>query len=186
MMDAYRRGETEVQVFHDGLGISDIEFFEKFGVWAKTRIATWGYDPTTDQKYDALRQTAQGLIDEKNYSQAVDVWKQIAKIRPMDELPHKRLAGLYLQLGQKQDAIEQLQLLDNLSLKDNVYAKAIARLYRDLNDPAHERQFAMRAVWINPYDVHGHELLLEALNQLHDAVAAARESEVIRLLNRER
>jgi hypothetical protein len=104
----------------------------------------------------------------------------------MDELPHKRLVGLYLQLGQKQDAIAQLQLLDNLSLKDNVYAKAIARLYHDLNDAEHERQFAMCAVWINPYDVHGHELLGEALDELHDNVAAARENEVIRELNRPR
>jgi cellulose synthase operon protein C len=182
MMDSYRRGESETQVFHDAFGISDVEFFNQFSAWATQQIATWGYDSVTDEKYNSLRQQAQQLIDEKNYAPAVDIWKQIAKFRPMEELPHKRLAGLYLQLGQKQDAITQLQLLDNLSLKDNIYAKAIARLYRDLNDPEHERQFAMRAVWINPYDVHGHELLQEALSQLLDPAAAAHESEVIRML----
>jgi tetratricopeptide (TPR) repeat protein len=185
MMDSYRRGENETQVFHDALGISDVEFFKQFSAWAAQQIATWGYDPASDEKYDSLREQAQRWIEEKNYAPAVDIWKQIAKLRPMEELPHKRLAGLYLQLGQKRNAITQLQLLDNLSLKDNVYAKAIARLYRDLNDPEHERQFAMRAVWINPYDVHGHELLAEALDWLGDPTAAD-ERKVISILDNRR
>jgi tetratricopeptide (TPR) repeat protein len=181
MMDSYRRGETESQVFKNSLGINDIEFFHQFTAWTQQQISTWGYDPASDAQYDALSAQAQALINEQDFSQALLIWKKIAALRPMDELPHKRLAGLYLQLHDQLHAIAELAILDNLSLKDNRYAKAIARLYRDLNDPANERTFALRAVWINPYDPRAHELLLDALQKLHDP-QATHESAVVSFL----
>jgi tetratricopeptide (TPR) repeat protein len=183
MMDGYRLDENETQIFQNALGMSDTAFFSQFSAWAQHQISTWGYDPATDDKYDALRAQAEHLIEDKNYPQAVDVWKKIAALRPVDELPHKRLAGLYLQLHQNQNAIAELKILDDLSLKNNAYAKAIARLYAELADWPAARDSATRAVWINPYDMQAHQLLASAYEKLGDTKSAEHERDVIRLLH---
>lgn len=183
MLAAYRRGENDARVFKDALGISDVAFFSQFSAWARQRVSAWGYDQASSEKYDQLLRQAQELIEARNYGEAISVWRQIEKLRPMEELPHKRLAGLYLQTNDKGDAIEQLKILNTLSLKNDVYAKAIARLYRDNGDAAHERDYAMNAVYIDVYDVHAHELLADAYQRLGDTVSAKKEQQVIQTMN---
>lgn len=183
MMDGYREGKTEPEVFRGALGMSDTEFFKQFTAWARRQVAGWGYDPASDAKYDAMRAEAEGLVADKNYEDAIELWKKIAELRPMDELPHKRLAGLYLALKDNAGAISELRVLDTLSLKDNAYAKAIARLYGGMGDWKNAAGFALRAVYINPYDRGAHELLMEAESRVGNAVLVQREKMVLTKLS---
>ena len=73
----------------------------------------WGYDEETTKKYDELREKGEQLIKERQYTEAVDVWKEIATLRPVDQLPHTRLAGLYMrkEVNQPEKLIEELMQL---------------------------------------------------------------------------
>ena len=99
-------------------------------------------------------------------------------------LPHQRLAGLYLtkQVNQPDKAIEHLKTLADVELKDNRYAKRIARLYRDQDQLAEAQQFAVTAVYTDPYDLDAHQLLAEVDEKAGNQSGAAREQKVIPIL----
>src|SRR5256885_12238355 len=99
----------------------------------------------------------------------------------MDALPHQRLAGLYLtkQINDPEKAIEHLKTLSDVELKDNRFAKRIARLYRDLDKLTEAQQFALTAVYTDPYDLDAHQLLAEVDEKAGNEAGAAREKKVI-------
>src|SRR5207244_3445334 len=99
----------------------------------------------------------------RQYDQAIKAWEEIAALRPVDALPHQRLAGLFLvkQVNNPEKAIEHLVALSQVELKDNRYAKRVARLYRDLGKLDEAQKFATTAVYTDPYDPDAHELLAE-------------------------
>src|SRR5204863_9230090 len=96
MLDAFRGGAPEEEVFQSVLGKSVSQFFEEFTAWTRKQTASWGYDEESNKKYDKLREDGENLIKSKQYPEAVKVWEEIAQLRPVDALPHQRLAGLYL------------------------------------------------------------------------------------------
>jgi tetratricopeptide (TPR) repeat protein len=104
----------------------------------------------------------------------------------MDALPHTRLAGLYLtkQINQPDKAIEHLKALAAVELKDNRYAKRISRLYRDEGKLAEAQQFALTAVYTDPYDLDAHQLLEEVDEKAGNDAGAAREQKVIPILQK--
>ena len=110
--------------------------------------------------------------------------QQIVALRPMDELPHQRLAGLYLtpDIHDATAAIEQLKILHRVDIKDDRYPKRISRLYRDAGDFSDAEQFALRAIYIDPYDLDAHQLLAEVTEKSADEPAVAREQRVIPIL----
>ena len=91
-------------------------------------------------------------------------WEEIAAIRPVDELPHKRLAGLYLRMvsdavkaakaGDQAKAkeadelrakeIEQFKILHAVELKDNRYAKVITQIVK--HEQARRRPIVCHAI----------------------------------------
>ncbi len=77
--------------------------------------------------------------------------------------------------------MEQLIRLDQVSLKDNRFAKRIARMYLD-SDAKKAEQFAMEAVYINPYDPDAHEVLQKVAEKAGDKAAIEREQRVIPVL----
>jgi len=109
----------------------------------------------------------------------VKVWEEVAKIRPQDALPHQRLAGLYSALKDHKNEIEQFEILAKVELKDNRFAKRIARLYRDDQDWKNAGKYALDAVYINPYDISAHEVLAEVCEKTGDEKGLAREKRVI-------
>ena len=184
MMDAFKGGKTQEQVFPELLGMSTMSFSEEFFAWAEKKVAGWGYDKETSAKYDELTKKAQTMIQARNFDEALKAWQEIAKIRPVDAMPHMRLAGLYIATKQPEKALEHLVRLHQVSLKDNRYAKRIARLTlaAPLNDTKKAEQYAMEAVYVDPYDLDAHELLLEVYRKTGNEKGIERQTRVIPVL----
>jgi tetratricopeptide (TPR) repeat protein len=184
MMRAFKEGKSQEQVFPEILGKSTTEFSADFEKWAEAEVAKWGYDEETTAKYDELRKKGEALVKGRRYADAVAVWEEIAAIRPVDPLPHQRLAGLYLtkEVNQPTKAADHLVALSKVDLKDNRYAKRVARLFRDTGDLPKAASYAQWSVYVDPYDLDAHELLAEICEKSGDAKGLAREKRVIPVL----
>lgn len=186
MLDECRIGHSQDEMFVNALNRTQSQFFDEFQAWCEKQVATWGYDDATSMEYETLRDDGEDLIKRKQYAKAVPVFQDIAKIRPMDVLPHQRLAGLYMDpsVNQPEKAVEQLDILAAVELNDNRYAKAAARLYRDLGKLDLASQRALKAAYINPYDIGAHELLADIYQRMGtNPDGLAREKRIIDELN---
>ena len=186
MLEEFKLGASEEDVFQKVLGKGRTEFTSDFFAWADREVSTWGYDEETSKKYKTLRERGEGLIKSRQHAEALKVWQEIAQIRPVDALPHQRLAGLYLakEINQPEKAIEQLKALHAVELNDNRYAKRIARLYRDTNKLQEAAHFALQAVYVDPYDLDAHKLLAEVYEKSGEARGLQRERRVIPVLEK--
>lgn len=184
MLDDCRNAMPQEQFFPKETGRSMSQFQADFFAWCGKQIATWGYDEATSKKYTALRDEAELLLKSRDYPAAAKKWEEIAAIRPVDALPHQRLAGIYLskEMKNSEKAIEQLTVLQKVELKDNRYSKRIARLYRDLGKWDEEAKYALDAVYIDPYDDSAHELLAGACEKRGDQQGLDREHRVMEIL----
>ena len=182
MLAEFKAGGLQPDVFKDVLHRSQEQFFTEFCGWAKDQVSHWGYDPASQKKYDDLKAQGEAKIADKDFAGAAAVYQQIEALRPEDELPRKRLAGLYMADGDKLKAIEQFKVLHALEIRDDRYAKAITRLYRDLGDYPDAAAYALQAVYVQPYDLSAHQLLLQMDDKAGDAKGAAREEQVIAIL----
>lgn len=186
MMQGFRDGKSQDQVFPEVLRKSTTEFSADFERWAEAEVAKWGYDEQTSDRYDELRKKGEVLVKGRQYAEAVEAWEEIARIRPVDPLPHQRLAGLYLtkDVNEPRKAIDHLLALSKVDLHDNRYAKRVARLYRDMGEMKDARAFATKAVYIDPYDLDAHELLAEVCEKVGDQKGLDRERRVIPVLSK--
>ncbi len=182
MMDAFRQGLGQDEVFQRVLNQSTSQFTEAFFAWARKQVDSWGYDKQTTDKVNRLRQQGEEFIKSREYDRAIEVWEQIAELRPVDALPHQRLAGIYLATKQPQKAVEHLDRLHKVSLKDHRYAVTIARIYRDMGRLDDAIRYAREAVYISPYDPRSHQLLADLYDKAGNAEGAAREKRVMELL----
>jgi tetratricopeptide (TPR) repeat protein len=159
MLAEFKLGGLQEDVFPKILGRTQDEFFTEFKAWCAQQVAGWGYDEASTKKYDELVDKGESLIGAKKYQDAVTVWEEIGKLRPMDEQPHKRLAGLYLlpAVNEPEKAIDHLKILHLLDVRDNRYAKRISRLYRDIGDYQNAQAWGLQAVYIDPYDMNAHQ-----------------------------
>jgi len=181
MLDDMKQADRQEDVFPKVTGRSIPQFMSEFQIWAEQQVSKWGYDDETNKKYDELRKKAEELITARQFADAVKVWEEIAKLRPVDALPHQRLAGLYLtkDIHDLDKAAEQLMILEQVELKDNRYAKRMSRLYRDANRLDDAAKYGLRAVYIDPYDLDAHKVLLDVFEKQNDDKDAAREKRVI-------
>ncbi len=62
MMDAFRAGKTQEQVFQELLGVTPDAFSKEFFAWTEKQIAGWGYDDASTKKYNELVKKAEDLI----------------------------------------------------------------------------------------------------------------------------
>jgi len=184
MLDSFKAGMSEEQVFEGVLNKSRTQFYEEFLGWAKKQVASWGYDEEKSKKYDALKEKAEAMIKARQFDEALKAWEEIAAIRPVDALPHQRLAGLYLtkQINKPEKAAEHLIVLSQVELKDNRYAKRVARLYRDMAKLDDAQRFAMLAVYTDPYDSDAHELLAGIYEKSGNGKGLEREKKVMAIL----
>jgi tetratricopeptide (TPR) repeat protein len=181
MLEHFRAGKTESQVLRDVLKIEPDSFYRDFVAWTKQQVAGWGYDDETSLKFKQLRERGEALIKQRKYAEAIEVWNEARKLRPVDALPHQRLAGLYLsrEVNQPDKALEHLRTLNAAELKDNRYAKRMARLLRDTGKLDEARGVLEQAVLIEPYDVEAHRLLRDVGIQLDDAKLVERQDRLI-------
>ena len=84
--------------------------------------------------------------------------------------------------GEKEKAIAQFIRLHQLEVRDDKYAKAIARLYRDGGDYKNAEAYALQAVYVQPYDPAAHVLLAQMCDKAGDPAGSAREAKVIPIL----
>jgi predicted Zn-dependent protease len=181
MLAEFRAGRTQDEVFKNALKMDQGTFFDGFSAWCAKQVSTWGYDQATSEKYKALRDQGEDLIHNGQYAAAVPVFEEIAKIRPMDVLPHQRLAGLYgtREVNEPLKAAEQLDILARVELNNNMYAKGAARLYRDHGRLDLAQARALQAVYIAPYDIGAHRLLAQIDEHMGNMVQGAHEEQVV-------
>jgi tetratricopeptide (TPR) repeat protein len=186
MLAGFKDGLSQDEIFPKVFGKSVSEFSEEFQNWTRKQVATWGYDPQTSKKYADLRERGESLIKSHQYKEAVGVWEKIVAIRPVDALPHQRLAGLYLtkECRDVDKAIENLSALDAVELKDDRFAKRISRLERDEDELPRAIAEAMRAVYTDPYDLDAHQLLAELFEKAGNEAGLAREQQAIPVLRK--
>ena len=182
MLAQEKAGLLQPDVFVKVLGRTQDQFFTEFCAWTRLQVAHWGYDAESTKKYQSLTEDGEAKIAARDYPAAVAVWEQVAAVRPMDELPHKRLAGLYTATNQKAKAIDEFKLLHQLEQRDDRYAKAVARLYRDSGDYPNAAAYALQAVYVEPYDLSAHQLLEQMCDKVGDEPGVARERRVIPIL----
>jgi tetratricopeptide (TPR) repeat protein len=184
MLAEFKAGALQEEVFPRILGRSQSQFFSEFSAWANRQVAGWGYDAESSKKYDELKEKGEGLIKTKQLAEAVPVWEEIARLRPVDELPHQRLAGLYLSkaVNEPEKAIEHLKILHKVDLKDDRFAKRISRIYRNLGRFDESEQWALQAIYIDPYDMDAHQLMAELCEKTNDQTGIARENQVMPIL----
>src|SRR5688500_4481006 len=131
MLAEFRGGRNEAETFEKVLKKSIPEFEKEFFAWTEKQVEGWGYDPETSAKVKDLTPKAEAALEDRQYEEALPLWQEIHKLRPMEPTPHMRLAAIYLRLKQNDNVIKHLEALDAVELHDNRYAKAIARIHRD-------------------------------------------------------
>jgi cellulose synthase operon protein C len=183
MLDEFRAGRTEEETFTKVLGKCPAEFTTEFFAWCDAQAESWGYDPQTIQKVKEIKPQAEELLADKQYAQALPLWEQLNLLRPMEPLPHMRLASIYLNLKRTDDAVKHLEALDAVELKDNRYAKAIARIYRDAGRVNQALKYGRKAVYIDPYDDSAHELLAGLYEKSGNESGLSREKRVMSILS---
>ena len=184
MLDLMRHADRQEDVFPKVTGKTIPQFMAEFQAWAEQQVSGWGYDEQTSKKYDELRKQGDEMIEAHQFAEAAKVYEQIAAIRPVDQMPHQKLAVLYLRTQDVPKAIEQFQILSKVELKDNRYAKRIARLYRDEQNWDKTAEYALISVYIDPYDLTAHQLFEEACEKTNNPKGAEREKRVIEELTK--
>jgi tetratricopeptide (TPR) repeat protein len=184
MLAEFKAGGLQEEVFPKILGRSQSQFFSEFSTWTARQVAGWGYDSDSVKKYDELKEKGEELVKTKQYAEALPIWEEIARLRPVDELPHRRLAGLYLSkvVNQPLKAIEHLTILHKVDLKDDRFAIRIAGICRDLGKFTDAERWGLQAVYIDPYDMDAHQLLAELCEKADDQAGLRREERVIPIL----
>ena len=109
---------------------------------------------------------------------AVPVWEQIAKLRPMDMLPHKRLAGLYKACNDPERPPANWRSWRRWNCRTTFTPRAPGCTGRSADlDKASAR--ALKAVYIDPYNTDAHRLLLDSYEKLGNTTGEARERRII-------
>ena len=183
MLEQFRLGRSPEETFVKVLGKSTSQFQDEFFAWCGKQVESWGYDEKTSAKVKDLNKRGEDLIKAGAWAEALPVWEEINKLRPMDQLPHMRLSSIYLKLKRTDDAVKHLEALDAVELKDNRYAKGIARIYRDAGEPDKAVKYAKQAVYVDPYDDAAHELLASLYEKTGNETGLSREKRVLNVLS---
>lgn len=156
-------------------------FYKDFLAWCDERVASWGYDEEATKRYEKLREEAEaaGTSDPRK---AIGLWERVLFVRPVDAMPHTRLAGLFILTKQYDKAVAHLDVLHKVEVSDNRYARQIALIAKRNADWPTAAKYALEAIYISPYDVRAHELLKEACEHTGDTAGLAREQRVIPVL----
>ena len=95
-----------------------------------------------------------------------------AELRPVDPMPHRYLALIWQNTETPEKAIPHLEYLDVREQYNNVYATALARMYRERKEFDKAFEKVARAVNINPYNAPSRELAAAIAIQARDLETA--------------
>ena len=187
MMKASGDGLTEREALAEVLETTPESFDGEFQQWMFGQLQSWGRDPASSQQYAAAVEQGESALRRRDWQAAVSAYEAARQVRPLDEPPMRRLAGLYLlpEIDRPADAAAMLAELAVRSTDDNRYAKRAARLFLDAN----ERDAATEAAWLavrcGPYDRGAHVLLLNAAEASGDEALAAKQRRRLELLGKD-
>jgi tetratricopeptide (TPR) repeat protein len=184
MLEEFRNAGRQEDVFPKITGKSIPDFEKDFFAWCEKQVSTWGYDEESSKKYEELKSKGDAMIKARQFDEAIACWEEIQKLRPVDAMPHQKLAGLYLIKKDNEKAVAQLEALSKVELKNNSFAKRIARIYRDDKKLDKASVYALEAVYTDPYDLSAHELLAEIYKLADNKAGLEREERVIPVLTK--
>lgn len=121
-----------------------------------------------------------------NDQELIALLERYATLRPVDPLPHRRLALMYLSGDSPQSAIEHLEALDAIEEHSPVHALKLADLYRVQNDFPQALAKITRAVHIHPYSASIREQAAAIAIQAGDLPLARRHIIALTLLEPDR
>ncbi len=121
-------------------------------------------------------------------AEMVDLLESYAAARPVDPMPHRALAMLYLsgEAGEPADAIPHLEYLDARETRAATWAVELAKRYRAAGQAEPAAAKAERATQIAPYDADWRELAATIALQRRDFKTAARHIEALTILEPDR
>src|SRR5690606_24642004 len=165
-------------------GIELSSFDADFNAWMRERMSEWGRLPEQEEAYVAVVRRGEAALQERDLPAAVEAFEAARKLRPMDEQPMRRLAGLYLASGTRDEAraLEMLLALHERTDRDNRFAKTAARLLIDKGETERAQGLAYDAVQIAPYDRAAHSLLLEAARATGDTETVTKQERRLAVL----
>ena len=186
-LDEFANGLQEAEVFRDVLEIELKQFDKDFLEHMRAQMRQWGRLPEQAEAYRAAVAEGEDALAERDFATAVAAFERARELRPADDGPVRRLAGLYQTGGtaDKQKALAMLLWLHDRTERDNRFAKSAARLLLDMGEPARAQKLAYEAVQAAPYDRPANELLLEAARAAGDEQVLAtqqRRLEIVRAM----
>jgi tetratricopeptide (TPR) repeat protein len=177
LLDACAAGLTEREAWPEVLDQTPEQFDRAFASHMREVVAEWGHDEASTRQYAAVMQLATAALRERDYPKAVESLLAAREIRPLDELPLRRLAACYLQLDRPAEAADALAELARRSTEDGRFATRAARLYLETDQPARALEMATLANYAASYERASHELLREAAEAAGETELAARVAE---------
>ena len=112
----------------------------------------------------------------------IPLLERYAAARPVDDMPHRQLARLYLASGEAGKAIPHLEYLDVREVNSDAYAIELAKRYADLGEWALATEKAERATSIAPYDPSNRELAARVAIARRDLDTAERHIRALTVL----
>lgn len=112
----------------------------------------------------------------------IPLLEQYAEARPVDDMPHRQLARLYMAMGAPERAIPHLEYLDVREVNSDAYAVELAKRYADLAWWGEATRKAERATTIAPYDPSNRELAARVAIARRDFEAAERHLRALTVL----
>lgn len=179
LMAASGRGLTEREALAEVLDTTPESFDSDFAAWMQEQLEAWGRDPGATALYEAAVREGDAAIARRDWPAAVTAYQAARQIRPLDEPPIQRLAGLYLlpDVNRPADAAAMLMELAVRSTDDNRFAKRAARLFLDLDNLEKATEAAWLGVRGAPYDPEAHELLLKVAEASGDTALVEKQKE---------
>ena len=110
-----------------------------------------------------------------NWPAAVQWLTRYQKMFPDDPDSYRRLAGIYFEEEDTDQAKKQLELLYPLAPNDSSVPRRIADIYRDREQPAEAATWLRRALEDDLYDADLHRMLGECLLSVNRPIEAERE-----------
>ncbi len=184
MLDACTRGLTERQALAELFDLTPVAFDEAFAAWMNERVIEWGHDPATSLAYAEQIRLGESAVRRRDWPAAAEAFEEATQLRPYDEGPARRLAGIYLVQERPADAADQLSWLAERTTTDARFAARAAKLWLDADQPERAVEAATLAVRGDSYRLDNHELLLAALEAAGRTEAADRQRDVVDRLSR--
>lgn len=116
----------------------------------------------------------------------IPMLERLAELRPIDHMPHKQLARLYLASGEPAKAIPHLEFLDQREQYLTTYAVELVKRYAAIKDWPKATEKVERASRIAPFDPQVRELAATVAVQRKDFATAKRHIEALIALEPDR